>query len=45
MSVMVAAIIQILGLLNMKANGVTESHGGVVFSMIELGVLYMMENG
>ena len=45
MSVMVAAIIQILGLLNMKANGITESHGGVVFSMIELGVLYMMENG
>ena len=29
----------------MKANGITEIHGDVVLSMIEMGMLCMMENG
>ena len=29
----------------MKANGITEIHGGVVLNMIEMEVLCMMENG
>ena len=45
MSVRVLVTIQISRGLNMRANGVMESDGGVVFSMIEMGVLYMMENG
>ena len=45
MFAMVLVNIQISRGLSMKANGITEIHGDVVLSMIEMGMLCMKESG